>query len=196
MNQIETFLRTQIDPSNKALFKAVMDVAYIRNMKKGDYLIECGERPTGLWFLISGLFRGYFLDHQGNEVTDCISFRYGSTLMPSADYTAPAPISIVAMEDSQVLVVPLQTALTLLWENAEGIEIYNRLMCTAVAEQWEIKTALYQHTAAQRYEWFLQRYEGIIDRIPHIYIASFLGVTPVTMSRLRGKRKESIGTDQ
>lgn len=86
MNQIETFLRTQIDPSNKALFKAVMDVAYIRNMKKGDYLIECGERPTGLWFLISGLFRGYFLDHQGNEVTDCISFRYGSTLMPSADY--------------------------------------------------------------------------------------------------------------
>lgn len=191
MKQIEAFLRTQIDKADETLLKAVTEVAYIRTLKKGDYLIKCGEHPKGLCFLLNGLFRGFFLDNQGNEVTDCISFRYGATLMPSADYTVPAPISIIAMEDSQVLVVPLQTALALLRENPAGIEIYNRLMCTGVAEQWEIKTALYQYTAAQRYEWFLERYEGIIDRVPHVHIASFLGVTPVTLSRLRSKRKEN-----
>ena len=44
---------------------------------------------------------------------------------------------------------------------------------------------LYRTTAMERYEWFLNYYPGLIDVVPHKYIASFLDMTPVTLSRLR-----------
>lgn len=191
MDQIEAFLKYQIGLTDEALLQKVMDAVFFRNLKKGEYLVKCGEHTTGLCFLVKGLLRGFFLDHQSNDVTDCFGFRFGSTAMPYADFNALSPINIVALEDSQVLVVPIQLVQQMLMEYIEIAHIYNRLLLMGAAEHWEIKTALYQYTAAQRYEWFLQRYEGLIDRVPHVHIASFLGITPVTLSRLRGKRKES-----
>ena len=44
---------------------------------------------------------------------------------------------------------------------------------------------MYQYNAQERYEWFLKKYPGVIDLISHKYIASFLGMNPVTLSRLR-----------
>lgn len=190
MDQIEMFLRSQIGLNSNNLCHKVMEASYIRKIKKGEYLIRCGEHPVGLCFLVNGLLRGFFLDYQSNEVTDCFGFRFGSTAMPYSDFNAPSPINIVALEDSQVLVVPIQLVQQMLMEHIEVAHIYNRLLLMGAAEHWEIKTVLYQYTAAQRYEWFLQCYEGLIDRVPHVHIASFLGITPVTLSRLRRKRKE------
>lgn len=190
MEQIELFLKTQIGLTNDDLCQKVMEAVYIRSIKKGEYLIKCGEYSTGLCFLIDGLLRGFFIDYQGNDVTDCFGFRFGSTAMPYADFNAPSPINIIAMEDSRVMVIPMQLIRQMLAEHIEAAHIYNHLLLMGAAEHWEIKMALYQYTAAQRYEWFLERYEGLIDRISHVHIASFLGITPVTLSRLRSKRKE------
>lgn len=48
-----------------------------------------------------------------------------------------------------------------------------------------MKQVLAQCTALQRYQWFLEEYPGIIDQVNNKYIASFLGMTPVSLSRLR-----------
>ena len=44
---------------------------------------------------------------------------------------------------------------------------------------------LYKYTAKERYEWFLEKYPGLIDQITNKYIASFLRMSPVTLSRLK-----------
>lgn len=46
-------------------------------------------------------------------------------------------------------------------------------------------------TAMERYRWFLDEYPGLIDRAPHRHIASFLNVTPVTLSRLRREERRN-----
>lgn len=196
MNQIEAFLKLRIGLTNEELLQKVMDAFYIRNLKKGDYLIECGKHPAELCFLMKGLLRGFFTDQQGNEITDSFIVSVGCTAMPYADFTKPSPINIMALEDSQVMVIPIQLVRELLAEHIEIAHIYNKLLLLGAAEHWEIKTALYQHTAEQRYEWFLKRYDGLINRVPHIHIASFLGITPVTLSRLRRKRKEKKLKDE
>lgn len=45
-------------------------------------------------------------------------------------------------------------------------------------------------SASERYRWFLSNYPGLIDRVPHRHIASFLNMTPVTLSRLRRAERE------
>ena len=55
---------------------------------------------------------------------------------------------------------------------------------------WEIKTITTQHTAIERYQWFLKAYPGLIDHVSNKHIASFLGMTPVTLSRLRRAIRE------
>ena len=54
---------------------------------------------------------------------------------------------------------------------------------------------LSSYSAMQRYQWFLEEYPGIIHRVSHKYIASFLGMTPVTLSRLRKTLREEETLD-
>jgi len=71
--------------------------------------------------------------------------------------------------------------------------LYNRVLIAAIAaldEHWRMKQVLHQYTALQRYQWFLETYPGLVDRVSNKNIASFLGMSPVTLSRLRRTMRE------
>ena len=78
----------------------------------------------------------------------------------------------------------------LLEEDAAYLRQYNLLLVEAAEEQWRGKMALLCLTAMERYERFLQDYPGLISTVCNRDIASFLGMTPVTLSRLRRKKRE------
>ena len=56
-------------------------------------------------------------------------------------------------------------------------------------EHWEIRRLLSQKRGRDRYLWFLDRYRDIVDKVPNRYVASLLGMTPVSLSRLRSELK-------
>ena len=61
----------------------------------------------------------------------------------------------------------------------------------ALQDIWELKTMLHKCSAQERYQWFLKNYPGLIDQVTNKYIASFLRMSPVTLSRLKtGLEKE------
>ena len=64
-------------------------------------------------------------------------------------------------------------------------QLYANLVLRSAKRHWEIKTVLYQYTATQKYQWFLQAYPELICHVSGRHIASFLGMTPVTLSRLK-----------
>ena len=57
-------------------------------------------------------------------------------------------------------------------------------------EHQNIKHAIYMLNAKERYNWFLREYKDLIDRVSHRHVASFLNMTPVTLSRLRKEFRE------
>ena len=187
MDPIEIFLRTQLGVSDEALIRQAMQVICIRELKKGECLVRQGECLTDLCFLIKGVVRGFLLDYQGNEMTDCFGFKPGQGLLPSPDFSIQSLITIQAEEDCQIIAIPVQMVQFLIHNSLEVSRIYNRMLIEYYRTNWEWKIAFRQYNAAQRYEWFLREYEGLIDRVPHVHIASFLGISPVTLSRLRGK---------
>lgn len=190
MDEIERLFRTGLGIKNDELVRTGMHISHVRYIAKGEHLARQGDTISGIAFLVRGLFRIYYLDPSGREHTDCFCENTGYPVTPVVDMDSPLQMSIQAMEDSSVVIIPSPFLRVLLESNVEVILVYNQMLKISLAQRWEDKIALQQFDARGRYEWFLQRYEGLINRIPHVYIASFLGISPVTLSRLRRKKKE------
>jgi CRP-like cAMP-binding protein len=189
MDQIEQFLREGLGIVDDLLIEQGKIGSYILDISKGKHLARQGDALPGVVFLISGMFRFYYVDSTGHEHTDCFCGSYGYPVMPAIDVNMPLPINVQALEDSTVLVISIELVQKLLDDNLEIIRLYNRLLIQSLTQHWEDKMALHQYDAAQRYAWFLKRYDGLIDRVPHVHIASFLNISPVTLSRLRKNMK-------
>ena len=99
--------------------------------------------------------------------------------------TPQALINVEALSDSEVFVISNRNVMELLRKNPQLVYIYNKLLLESLESHWKIKTVVSQKTALERYNWFLKVYPGLINQICNKHIASFLGMTPVTLSRLR-----------
>lgn len=144
---------------------------------------------TILPLLLSGVFRGIFVEENGYEATDCFANQPGDALIGCNNFGEPSSITFEALTDCEILQIPLPVIDTLLLKYPEMMQIYSRGLLDALQRHWEIKRVMYQ-PALQRYIWFLNTYPGLNDVVNSKQIASFLGVTPVTLSRLRGQLRE------
>lgn len=183
--EIQNFYTETLKISNTQLVQMLSENSQIKVIKKGDILQYIGSVSTALYFLMKGLLRGFLLDAKGKEVTDCFVYAHGTPVVSSIDLGEPSLICIEALEDSELISIPFSVVLPLVGSNLELITLYNRLLSNSLKMHWENKTVLAQCAAAERYQWFLKNYPGLIDRINHRYIASFLGMTPVSLSRTR-----------
>ena len=159
-------------------------------LKAGDFLIREGDMPTVVPFLLKGIVRGFLFDVNGREITDCFAVQPGIPVMTSADLRVPSPFSMEAMVDSEFLTIPIVEIQRLLEKYSELQQLYNQLLIFSFSMHWEIKLTLCRNTAMQKYQWFLEKYPGLIDRISNKCIASFLGMTQVTLSKLRRVLRE------
>lgn len=161
------------------------------HLAKNELLIRHGERQEHFVFLLEGVLRGFFLDINGRETTDCIVFQCGTPAMAAVVLQEPSIVSIEAMTECDLLTIEANALQQLLQAHIELVWIYNTLLMQSLKAHWQIKTMLCQHTAMERYQWFLQAYPGLIDQVNNRHIASFLGMSPVTLSRLRRVLREN-----
>lgn len=131
------------------------------------------------------------MDAKRKDVTDCFAYIRGTPVVSCTDLAAPSLICIEALEDSELLSVPFGIVLPLLSRNLELISLYNRLLRDSLKLHWENNTVLVQCIGVERYQWFLESYLGLIERVNHRYIASFLGMTPVSLSRVLKSVRET-----
>ncbi len=187
----ESFWTEVIKVTNPTLAKQLADLSRQMRLAKNELLVREGERQKHFVFLLQGVLRGYFLDINGREITDCIGFQCGTPAMAFILLQEPSIISIEAVTPCELLTIEAQTLQQLLQQNTELVWIYNAYLQQALQTHWQIKTTVCQHTAMERYQWFLQAYPGLIDQMNNKHIASFLGMTPVTLSRLRRTLREN-----
>lgn len=167
--------------------------ARVVQYEKGESLVEAGEIQTTLPILVRGVFRGFLIDSEGRDITDCFVYRCGSVLLGSNEFEKPTRISIEAVSQAECLMIPISKIVQRLDEDPVYLKEYNRLLIEALDLHWKGKMSMHCNTAMQRYEDFLKEYPGLITSVSNKDIASFLGMTPVTLSRLRRKLRESSG---
>lgn len=164
----------------------------IRRVYKGELVQKIGEVGRYTPFLLSGIFRGYYFDARGLDVTDCFAFSMGDALVSCEGLGEPSSINIEALNDGEVLSFPTAVLLEKLENSRELMSVYNSLLKKSLKMHWENKTAITNRTAEARYKWFQKRFPGLIDRVSHKYVASFLGMTPVSLSRVRRVLRETM----
>lgn len=182
---MQEFLRRALSIEDGEALRELAEGAKITQIQRGSMLIRAGEAQTCVWFVRQGILRGFLIDRNGRDITDCFMYRRGDVVMSCNGLGGKALINIEAMTDSSL--VRLQTGA------AESLvkkypAVYIRFLTDALERHWEAKAALHQ-CAQQRYQWFLEAYPGLIDVITNRHIASFLGITPVTLSRVRRQQE-------
>lgn len=120
-------------------------------VRKGTLLIETGEVQTQMPVLIKGVLRGFLLDAEGRDITDCFAFRPGDVAAGCNALEDPSQINMEAVTDCQVLLLPMTAVQEAMEQNMEVLRLYNRYLVETLQRHWEGKMLMHRFSAMQRY---------------------------------------------
>lgn len=189
MNDFEQFFADHLEIRNPTLAEELAAAAELVPVKRGNVVMQIGEKSAMLSLVVRGVFRGFMFDENGVEVTDCFAYEAGDALIGCGFFDEPSLITFEALTDGVVLRIPLSVLMDMMQNNPEVLAIYNNGLMDALKRHWSIKRVLYR-PAMERYQWFLKTYPELNGIVNHKHIASFLGMTPVTLSRLRAQIRQ------
>ena len=185
------FYKDALNVQDGQIAEQLAEISRLETLEKGHRVISMGERMEMMPILVTGVLRGYIVDENGRDITDCFIFRRGDVIMGTGDFLTPSPVHIETTTECQVLMVPLAELLQLL-DQPELLVIYNQQLMRALERHWQVKMMLYQSDAMTRYQWFRKQYPDLENKITGKHLASFMGMTPVTLSRLRRRLREEM----
>lgn len=185
------FLEEKLQTEDQTLISAAIRLMNWYHYKRGDLIVKEGDPIADYRFLASeGVIRCVYHTAKGKEVTECIVSKVGNCMMPSAVLDAPSPIDMEALTDVDIVAFPIQAVAELEMKYPEILRMENHALTECWLEQWEMKRIRYEYDAQERYRWFCDAYPGVSGKIKDKHIASFLDMTPVTLSRVRRQLAE------
>lgn len=183
--QISEFLLSIISLSTEELEEVISHFEEVK-MPKNTILIRQGEVCDKLYFMTKGIARSYYLKADGKEVTQWF-FSVGK-FMTSADsffQQTPSLYYLETLEDC-TLYQASKTSMDMLFSKYHKMEQLGRLVSIEMLTKVINKlNAIQFQTAKERYDYMLAEFPDIVPRIPLGHIASYLGMTQETLSRIR-----------
>ena len=157
----------------------------VKNFKKGEFLIQQGEGVAYLYYVVSGLLKLLYNDESAKEHIVSFAMEDWWESDFQAYYTqTKATMSLQCIEDTDVLCISLEDYKKLC-EGSQKIERFflEKSIAGHIASQQRILSFITSN-AAERYEQLLKRYPQLVQRVPKSLLASYLGVSRETLSRL------------
>lgn len=180
-----THIRKRVDLTDEE-FRRCREFFTHKNIRKRQFLLQEGEVCRNIAFVTEGCLRAYTVDHKGVE--HVIQFALADWWISDfASYLSrsPATYTIDALQDSSVLLLE-RSARDRLLDAVPAMERFFRLLQEAnyIATHRRIQDTL-SASAEERYVTFLKTYPDLVEQIPQGHIASYLGITPQSLSRIR-----------
>lgn len=186
---MENVIRKLLPSLDGELCRKLSALAAIETVPKGATQMEVGDVQTHIHLLLSGIMRFYYYDSHQKEHTLCFVCEPGYPAMVDA-YTKSVMSASQAVTDVQLLSFPMAETLRLIQSHEGLINLYISMLRKSLLFHVEIAMVLRGCTALQRYMWLLHRFPQVDELANSRHIASFLNITPETLSRMRARKRE------
>lgn len=146
-----------------------------------------GEIPSSFAFIHKGLMRAYLIDEDGNEFNKNFfaEGRFPGSMSALLN-NQPSFLAIEALEECEIITVDFLKFRAQLFNDNELMAFHIHYLEQHWLLEKEPKEMGYlQYEAKQRYLVFLQNYQDILPRLTQYHIASYLGITPTQLSRIK-----------
>jgi len=169
-------------------FKEILEYFFIKKFKKKDLLIVEGKISNYMAFIVKGSMYKYYINEKGvKNVVNLYIENWWAGDRESFVNSTPTMYYIEACEDCELLLLSRENTLKLLSFCQAFIEFTIKLdERNNIATQKRVASSI-SFSAEKRYEDFVNCYPHFIQRFPQHLIASYLGITKDTLSRIRKK---------
>ena len=168
----------------------MVDIGCFSEYKKGEQVVSQGRSDNSEYFIIKGILREYLITEEGVEVT--LNFYNKGIITPNSFRTKGglSLISLQALTPSEILVTNTNELNELRQRNKEVFSSSSAILAKLFQDKITNQINHASQSATQRLKHFRREFPDLESTVPNNYIASYLGITNVSLSRLRKNLKK------
>lgn len=175
--------RVELNPED---INKILDFITVKKYTKGDIILNAGDFSNDYYFVEQGVIRSYTIDDNGKE--HIIQFGTENWIISDRNSSLckkEAKFYVQAIEDSTIVMLNDELSALIQSLNPKYIEKQMILLQNHVRHMQDRINSLLSDSAKARYLGFIKLYPNITARVPQWMIASYLGITPESLSRVR-----------
>ncbi|MBQ3692977.1 MAG: Crp/Fnr family transcriptional regulator [Clostridia bacterium] len=177
--------------SEESILK-VANGGILKTFKKGELILGIGERMTTVYYILNGLARSYYIDNDGNDITKAFLCENSFCVIESFFTNEPSCQSFEAIENMTVLEYDADVLKSVIFALPELKELYIKMLEETIVYKMRRESSFQLESATERYLNFKKMMPNIENRVKQSYIASYLGITPVSLSRIKRALREDF----
>lgn len=186
---IDKFLNffSKVSPLNEEEKKAIAENAIFKSYNKGDYLVKEGQNSVDTYFVIEGCVREFVWVDGEEKTTNFFTEEQWVISLNNFGMPSTTENNLICVEDTLVSIGNEEQA-QVMFKNFPRFETISRAIVEAnFAEQKKTLTSYLTDTPEQRYTKLLKNRPDLFQRVPLYHLASYIGVKPESLSRIRNR---------
>lgn len=181
-----TSIFTHFGPIPKVDLEACFEICEVKELKKGDWIARRDQGFDYEVLVLQGVIRTFYLTYEGEEFNTCF-FPDRSILSPwlTRTHQGNSLVDLQALEESEVAFMHQKTFEDLRYARPALREFGYRVVESDLLRRSRREVLMATKSAKDRYLAFRETFPGLENRISQFHIASYLGITPISLSRIR-----------
>ncbi len=173
----------------KAIEK-VISFSRFKVYSKSDVIARTGDKATTAGIILNGLVRSFYVDKDGNDITQYFALEGNWCIDSGMVGFDEMQANWEALEDTTVMLFDVKDMKELIFGDEQLKNIWIETLEGGMRYKIYRENGFLVETATERYVEFRKRYPKLAERVPLRYIATYLGITPESLSRIRSSMKE------
>ncbi|HMH33655.1 MAG TPA: Crp/Fnr family transcriptional regulator [Puia sp.] len=187
MEELLQYLNS-VHPLSKGLQEYLVEIIKTKTLPKKTFLLKAGHTSRNICFISKGLLRAFYV--KNDEEVSSWFMKEGDIIVSIESFydQTQSYESIQAIEETQVLYI-CYDELELIYQKYPEFNFIGRVLTIQYLTRWAKQLySIRMQTASERYQWLVTHHPELVLRVPAKFIASYLDINEVTLSKIKGKK--------